>query len=172
MTCETIRPYLLSTAEDILGQDIFLDADLPFNVWPVALEREEMCEAFANVLRNIRRTMNEGGTVELIARNRALARDDEVDGLPAGQYVQLTLSYSGPGLSRENLLKVFDPWCALDLGPAAFCLTNVKGMVARHHGYIDVSSEPESGAEIHLYLPALPACRRPDDGTTRYAEAP
>ena len=102
---------------------------------------------------------------------------DEMAGLPAGstvtisaglfpglapgqQEIQVQLSDNGPGLSKEDLRLVFDPF-AVDrsgsLKEYGIHLMACFFIVHHHSGRIDARSEPGQGTTFTLRLPTNPA---------------
>jgi PAS domain S-box-containing protein len=75
--------------------------------------------------------------------------------LEPGQYVRLTVSDTGKGMSREVLARIFDPFFTTrrdGLG-AGLGLAVVQGIVNRLGGGMAVQSEPGWGSVFQVFLP-------------------
>jgi signal transduction histidine kinase len=79
-----------------------------------------------------------------------------------GESTGLTMSVSdsGPGISRDDIPRIFDQFYRADqsrtraTGGAGLGLTIVKRLVEAHGGQISVASEPDHGATFTVVLPA------------------
>ncbi|MDM8542897.1 response regulator [Desulfococcaceae bacterium HSG9] len=75
--------------------------------------------------------------------------------LPPGEYIKLTVSDTGYGISPENLARIFDPYFTTkdkDKG-TGLGLSMVHGIVTSHGGVVTVNSESGAGTEFKVYLP-------------------
>jgi PAS domain S-box-containing protein len=95
--------------------------------------------------------------------------------VPAGRYSRVDIRDQGPGIARDDTLKIFDPYystkqrCStkgMGLG-----LTIVYATMRNHGGNVVVSSEPGRGTTVSLFLPvfkqALPVVRNRDGSRAR-----
>jgi CheY-like chemotaxis protein len=83
--------------------------------------------------------------------------------LKPGEYVVLTISDSGRGMSEETLARMFDPYFTTkgNQGGAGLGMSVVYGIVKSHDGYIDVRSTPGIGTAISVYFPATEQVEQP-----------
>ena len=90
----------------------------------------------------------------------------------AGFTVEITVSDDGPGIAADVIPRIFDPFFttkAVGEG-TGLGLSLSYGIVKKHHGHIDVDSEPGRGTTFRVTLPIKhPAT--PDD-TSRSADVP
>lgn len=125
---------------------------IPVNLWPVDCDKIQIHRLIGIVVQNALDAMNTGGEIEIAAANVANLENDEK------QYVQISICDNGEGIRPEHLPKIFDPYFStrdqvtrkgLGMG-----LTVARAIVKRHHGVIDITSEPGKGTSCRIYLPA------------------
>jgi len=119
---------------------------------PVHLEK-----AVANLIINAVEAIPQQGQVVVKTENRYLETPVRgYDHIHVGEYVILTVSDTGAGISRTDIEKIFEPFYtkkAMGKSGTGLGLTIVWGMVKDHDGYIDVESESGRGTTFHLYFP-------------------
>ena len=130
------------------GDDEFLveaDADL-------------LRSAIENVVRNATRYTSEGTTVEV--------RLDREKGAAGGEMV-IRVSDSGPGVPKDSLKKIFEPFYRLDdarnrqTGGAGLGLSIADRAVRLHGGQLRASNRKEGGLEVEIRIPAAPGFALP-----------
>jgi signal transduction histidine kinase len=119
---------------------------------PAALER-----AAVNLVLNARDSMAGGGTVTLSASSVQVTEADaeRVAGARAGNFVCLSVSDTGCGISPDVAPLVFEPFFTTrDVGEGVgLGLSVAHGIAVQHFGWVELSSEPGAGTECRLYLP-------------------
>ena len=75
--------------------------------------------------------------------------------LPAGEYIAISVTDSGSGISLENIKRIFDPFFTTKpLGQGTgLGLSMVHGFVLQSGGQVDVHSQEGVGTTIRLLLP-------------------
>ncbi|HOJ52109.1 MAG TPA: PAS domain S-box protein [Syntrophales bacterium] len=117
-----------------------------------------LAKSLTNLLVNAVEAMPRGGTITLKTANCYL--DHPVhgyDSIERGEYVLLSVSDTGEGISSEDLPHIFEPFYTkkvMGRSGSGLGLSVVWGTVKDHHGYIDVQSAPGRGTTFYLYFPA------------------
>jgi signal transduction histidine kinase len=158
-----------------MREDIEMQLDLPEGLWPVAIDSAEFDLAILNVAANARDAMPKGGDFRVTARNLAIGSGvpaaespnpvprDPALGLPgglpgdglAGDFVALTLSDSGSGMTAEVVARAFDPYFttkAVGAG-SGLGLSQVYGFARQSGGSAIITSQPGAGTSVTLLLP-------------------
>lgn len=153
-----INKLLLDTQnmlEKTLTARINLEYKLADSVWPVYLDKGDLEDAILNMCINAMHAMPDGGDLAITTFNRTLLDDEAVViNLPAGEYVQLSISDSGSGINEDVLNQIFDPFFTTkgELG-TGLGLTQVYGFIKRAKGAITIDSSLNQGTYILIYFP-------------------
>ncbi|MFL6752971.1 MAG: response regulator [Sphingomicrobium sp.] len=124
--------------------------------------------ALVNLIINARDAMPAGGTVTVTVENGELAAGNWAD-LPPGDYVLLSVSDTGTGISRDDLGKVMEPFFTTkDVGKGSgLGLSMVYGFAKQSNGAFRIDSEVGRGTTAELWLPCAPSGRRSEKAPPR-----
>ena len=130
-----------------------LQADLFNNMGsPVHLSKTIM-----NLVSNAAEAMPNGGKIIITAENRYIDKSiKSYDAVEEGDYVTLTVSDTGVGISPEDVERIFEPFYTkktMGRSGTGLGMAVVWGTVKDHNGYIDVQSELGEGSTFTLYFP-------------------
>ncbi|RDH82497.1 MAG: hypothetical protein DIZ80_09430 [endosymbiont of Galathealinum brachiosum] len=141
--------------ERTLTPRIKLVFELEENLWPVWLDQARLEDAILNTGINAMHAMPDGGTLTLSTGNMHLADSEAQNiGVISGEYVLLSVSDTGIGMSRDVQEKMFDPFFTTKgTGGTGLGLSQVYGFIQQSGGTIQVFSEPEHGTRIVFYIP-------------------
>jgi len=118
-------------------------------------------QVLVNLVANARDASPEGGTITVATRRRTLdeAYVREHAEVVAGEYVELTVSDTGPGVPVELQARIFEPFFTTKpVGRGTgLGLATVYGIVRRANGYVTVRSVPGQGATFVVHLPLVGA---------------
>jgi len=149
----------LKMLQRLIGEDIQVIAVPDPKLGLVKTDQGQIEQVIMNLAVNARDAMPQGGKLTIATANVEI---DEVYARlhpPAvpGQYVMLTVSDTGCGMSRETQSHIFDPFFTTkELGKGTgLGLSTVYGVVKQSGGYIWVYSEPGLGAMFKIYLPRV-----------------
>ena len=148
---------MLKMLRRLIGEDIDL-AWLPgTNLWNVKVDPSQTDQILANLCVNARDAIEGVGKITIetdtITFDKAYCADHT--GFVPGEFVLLTVSDNGCGMSKEILGKIFEPFFTtkdVDKG-TGLGLATVYGIVKQNKGFINVYSEPGKGTAVKIYLP-------------------
>ncbi|MBF6568215.1 MAG: PAS domain S-box protein [Candidatus Binataceae bacterium] len=145
-----------------LGENILVETVLAAGVWPVFVDANELESSLLNLAVNARDAMPDGGRLTIEAANVYL--DEEYGAraeVPAGQYVVLSVSDTGTGMTPEVVSQAFEPFFTTkEVGQGTgLGLSQVYGFIKQSGGYVKIYSEVGVGTTIKLHLPRY---RSPD----------
>jgi two-component system NtrC family sensor kinase len=121
--------------------NVVMEKDLA-PVPPVEADFGQLRQAFVNIAMNAVEAMPNGG--RLSVTTRAL-RDEGA--------VQISFADDGPGIPPEVARKIFDPFFTTKEKGTGLGLSVVYGIVARHHGKVEVDTAPGKGTRFDVHLP-------------------
>jgi len=126
-------------------------------IWTVFADQAQLELALLNLIINARDAMPSGGTVTILAENCATA-SDELPELPSGDYVRISVTDTGTGISLEHLEKVMEPFFTTkEVGKGSgLGLSMVYGFAKQSNGAFRLDSELGKGTCAELWLPRAP----------------
>jgi PAS domain S-box-containing protein len=142
-----------------VSKRVVLATDLGSELPPVWASPAQIRQIVMNLVTNASEAIADGdGVVRVITRHvtspcaQATAR-----GLAEGHYLQLEVSDTGCGMSRETQTKVFDPFFSTRGAGHGLGLAVVHGIVRSLRGAIYVASEVGHGSTFQVWLPCAEA---------------
>ena len=140
----------------VMGGGISIETRCGAEIWPIYLDPSQLEAALVNLGVNARDAMPKGGTLTIAARNLTLASGDaDPIGLAPGEYVELSVTDTGIGMSAEVLEKALEPFFTTkesDKG-TGLGLSSTLTFMRRSGGTLALSSELGKGTSVRLYLP-------------------
>ncbi len=105
-----------------------------------------------NVVLNAIQAMPAGGRLCVTTRHCAKARSEGHAPEPNGT-VEVIISDTGPGISEEDLNRIFNPYFTTKKLGIGLGLAITKKIVEEHRGRISVRSRPNEGTDVVISLP-------------------
>lgn len=135
------------------GSNITCDFSIPEDLSPVEVDEGQITQVIHNLIINAEQAMPKGGLIKVSAGNISVSPSN---GLPVldGGYVKITVSDTGVGIPRENLIRIFDPYFTTKEEGSGLGLATVYSIIKNHGGYVTAESEPGAGTTFYIYLPA------------------
>jgi CheY-like chemotaxis protein len=156
----------------LIGEDIELVTHPAESVWSVRVDPSQLEQVVVNLAVNARDAMPYGGRLSLETSNVRLNEEEarRYAGASAGDYVRLSISDTGIGMTDEIKAHLFEPFFTTkEIGKGTgLGLATCYGIVKQCGGWIQAYSEPEHGTTFKIYFPAVretPTELPPRDGT-------
>ncbi len=116
-----------------------------------------LSKTIMNLVSNAAEAMPDGGTILISTENRFLENAVKgYDAVQKGDYVVVTVSDDGIGISSKDLERIFEPFYTkkvMGRSGTGLGMAVVWGTVKDHKGYIDIQSTEEKGSTFKLYFP-------------------
>jgi two-component system NtrC family sensor kinase len=138
-----------------LREDIEVSVEIPQDLWPVVVDPAEFELALLNLGVNARDAMPKGGRFRVAARNLSFSRNDPGTKGLVGDFVAVTLSDTGTGMTPEVQARAFEPYFTTKEvgGGSGLGLSQVYGFARQSGGVALIESKIGQGTSITLYLP-------------------
>ncbi len=140
-----------------LGDGIEVHTVFSPGLWNAFVDPPQLENALLNLAINARDAMSDNGRLTITCADAyldpAYARDQH--DLTPGQYVMLSVSDTGAGMSREVMEQAFEPFFTTKPPGkgTGLGLSMVYGFVKQSGGHVRIHSELGHGATLRLYLP-------------------
>ncbi|CAI8718240.1 two-component system, cell cycle sensor histidine kinase and response regulator CckA [Pseudomonas sp. IT-196MI5] len=154
---------LIHSLEDLFsrtkGDHIELKLQLAEDIWRISTDVSQLENALLNLVINARDAMPDGGVLQIETANVHLDGSDitTLEPVKAGDYVMITVSDNGAGMTPLVLAKAFDPFFTTKpIGQGTgLGLSMIYGFAQQSGGHVSLFSLPERGTSVRLYLPRL-----------------
>jgi PAS domain S-box-containing protein len=126
-------------------------------LWDAFADQAQLELALVNLIINARDAMPTGGTVTVSMENHALPPGNWA-GLPAGEYLLLSVADRGTGIAADQLEKVLEPFFTTkEPGKGSgLGLSMVYGFAKQSNGAFRIKSDLGVGTTAELWLPKAP----------------
>lgn len=168
---ETISPKLLNYNDHIensqkmlkrlVGEDIEIRFKPGSDLWDVLLDPVQFDQIIVNLTVNSRDAIRGVGLLNIETTNIDLDEKFCQFHIPTipGEYVLLTFSDTGHGMTQEVLTQIFEPFFTTKKRGVGTGLgmSTIFGIVKQNAGIIDVQSEINRGTTANIYFPRFTA---------------
>jgi CheY-like chemotaxis protein len=141
----------------IIGEHIRLSTKLSSELGHFRADASQIEQILLNLTVNARDAMPEGGRLHITTRNATLDETATAlhPGASAGEYVVLSVSDTGIGMSDETKKRVFEPFFTTkEVGKGTgLGLSTVYGIVRQSNGFIEIQSKLGEGSTFEVYFP-------------------
>jgi PAS domain S-box-containing protein len=159
-----------------LGEDHLLELKLSPGVGEIRADRGQLEQVLINLILNARDAMRAHGRVTVATGQASLdevyAQSHGGIGIPPGEYVFLSVTDTGSGMSHEVQARIFEPFFTTKpVGQGTgLGLSTVYGIVKQSDGFVWCYTEPGHGSTFKIYLPRASVRSLPLTPTGRPAE--
>ena len=140
-----------------IGEQVEIETVLAGGLWRTFADPSQVESTLLNLAVNARDAMPAGGklTIETVNAHLDDAYAAEHAEVSAGQYVMVSVTDTGIGMSTEVLERAFDPfYTTKGTGKGTgLGLSQVFGFVKQTGGHVKIYSEVDHGTTVKVYLP-------------------
>lgn len=149
----------LKLLERTLGEPYRITTDFAADLHPVMIDPVQLQSTLMNLALNARDAMGAGGEILFSISNVTIddsymAQETDIE---PGDYVRLSVSDNGAGMSLEAQRRAFEPFFTTksDSGGTGLGLAMVYGFVRQSGGHVTLYSELGHGTSFGLYFPIM-----------------
>jgi signal transduction histidine kinase len=149
--------------ERLIGEGVQITLSLQATLPSVFADPDQLGQVLTNLVVNARDAMPQGGTIHVVTATDTLDESQSlVWALPPGDYVRLSVSDTGEGMTKDVMDRIFEPFYTTkkDRG-TGLGLSMVHGIVTQSGGQIRAESEPSAGTTFTILLPVAIGTREP-----------
>jgi signal transduction histidine kinase len=123
-----------------------LTTDLPTGLPAVSVDLNQVKQVILNLIHNALHAMPNGGDLRITTSRRSRDHQD---------WVTVSISDTGIGISPENLERIFEPFFTTRAkeGGTGLGLSISYGIVAEHGGFIEAESQVGKGSIFSIWIP-------------------
>jgi two-component system, cell cycle sensor histidine kinase and response regulator CckA len=147
----------VGTLKQLVREKATLEVHHARDVGYVRVDPNQFYQVMMNLVVNARDAIANMGTITVRTRmaTPADAPDRERAIMPPGEYVLISVTDSGSGISPEHIVKIFDPFFTTkDVGKGTgLGLSTVYGIIKQSSGFIFADSTPGKGTTFNVFLP-------------------
>ncbi|MBS0658648.1 MAG: PAS domain S-box protein [Verrucomicrobia bacterium] len=135
-----VREAVSFLASELEDRGVLVELELAEGLPPILFDRDQMKQAFYNVVKNAGQAMKTGGVLRV--------RTEAASGM-----VLISFEDNGGGISADNLSKVFDPYFTTKSSGTGLGLMIVRRIVREHGGEVGLQSDEGRGLTVTIRLP-------------------
>jgi nitrogen-specific signal transduction histidine kinase len=148
----------------LLGENISVQCDFARGKdgMHTKVDPGQLTQIILNLVVNARDAMPNGGCLALqtaaVTMEPADDHESTAEELPAGDYIRISVTDNGNGMTEEVKQHLFEPFFTTkDEGGSGLGLATSYGIVRQSGGHICVESELGKGTTVRIFLPKVPA---------------
>ena len=139
----------------LTGSNVKSYFQFPNNLWTVEIDVGQISQVVQNLVINAKQAMPNGGELTIQGNNVVIGpeRGRSLMGVPAGKWVRISFMDQGIGISKEHLVKIFDPYFTTKTTGTGLGLATSYSIIKNHGGLLTVDSEVGAGTTFTMFLP-------------------
>ena len=139
--------------------EVRVKTNLDTNLLNILGSPVHLSKTIMNLVSNAAEAISDSGEIFISTENQYIDTSiNSFDEVKEGDYVTLSVSDTGIGISSQNLERIFEPFYTkkvMGKSGTGLGMAVVWGTVKDHKGYIDVKSTEDQGSKFTLYFPAV-----------------
>jgi signal transduction histidine kinase len=166
---------MLDLIQRSVGPGIEVEHVAAPGLWTVLVDVPQLESALLNLCINARDAMPDGGRITIGTANISVDRaQSDTDNMPEGQYVSVSVSDTGTGMTEDVIAKAFDPFFTTKpLGQGTgLGLSMIYGFAQQSGGQVRIHSEVGAGTTVCIYLPRHRGAAEADEATPNSTVVP
>lgn len=141
-----IEEAALFLRHELQGQGVKLALDLPASLPAILGDRTQLQQVLVNLMVNAVQAMASSPEKRLALHSRQ-----------NGGTIEVTVEDSGPGISAENMARLFESFFTTKEAGMGMGLPICRSIIGAHGGRIEASNSAAAGACFRIVLPLAPA---------------
>jgi two-component system, sporulation sensor kinase E len=137
---EILQESVAFLRPEIRDRDIIVELDLDPTLPRLLVDRDQMKQAFYNVIKNAFQAMRAAGILHIRSWQSEL-------------YVSVSFNDTGGGISQDQMSKLFQPYFTTKSSGSGLGLLIVRRIVREHGGEIEIESNEGKGMRVTIHLP-------------------
>lgn len=141
--------------QSTLGNSVQIKTSFKSDLWHALVDPNQIELAVLNLAINARDASQIGDTIRLETSNATVGPPENAHEPPAGEYVVVSVTDTGTGMTKEVLAKAFEPfYTTKDIGKGSgLGLSQVLGFAKQSGGGMRIESRVGEGTSVKIYLP-------------------
>lgn len=137
---EVLAEALAFMRIEIESRNIQVEASWPDSLPTVIGDRDQLKQAFYNIIKNAIQAMPDGGQLQIVCR----VRENLLD---------IRFSDTGKGISKADMSRIMDPYFSTRVDGTGLGLLIVERIVRTHGGELGIDAEEGKGTAFTISLP-------------------
>ncbi len=139
---DVLKEVLTLMKHDVESRRIGVAIHCPEKIPQIRLDRDQIKQAFFNVIKNAMQAMKDGGNLDIgISADR--------------QFLRVAFKDDGAGIKPEDFAHIFEAYYTTRDKGSGLGLMIVQRIVQDHGGQISIKTEPGEGTEFVILLPLV-----------------
>ncbi|WP_334162192.1 response regulator [Phenylobacterium sp.] len=157
--------------QSTMGGSVRIETRLQPDLWASMIDPTQIELAILNLAINARDAMEVGGDLRVETANVTVGPPERPEDPPAGEFVVVSVTDTGSGMTEEVRGKVFEPFFTTkEVGKGSgLGLAQVYGFAKQSGGGVRIETVPGEGTAVRIYLPRATG-QRPDAAAAPAAE--
>ena len=141
--------------ESSLGRSVQINTVFRPHLWRAFVDPTQVELVVLNLAINARDASPVGGCITLETANATVGPPEKPEEPPAGEYVMISITDTGSGMTKDVLAKAFEPFFTTkEVGKGSgLGLSQVLGFAKQSGGGMRIETRPGEGTSVKVYLP-------------------